>query len=179
VVKNCFFISFFCLPVLLTGGTIVCDIPVEDIIFDISAVSGYDKIGLHNSFSLAEPGHPDLPGLTFYYLLPFDQKLVDVAVVAEQWHSVQGRFTVFPKQREHIVGETVPFTEPDPLVYASDVSCPYSPLISVRSGNMRGFQVAYLCVVPFRYFPGRQELQRLRELTVTIETAAHTEGAQK
>jgi len=162
-------------PLCVVYGDVIFDVPL-DIEYSITKTGTYDRITIPGSFYLGAPGVPELPGVVFNYLLAKDSRLKDIVVIHEVWETIPGEYQLFPKQEEHIIGDEYEFAPPDPVVYGSDEFFPASAIVSARSGNLRGYQIAHVSIVPFRYAPQSGLIQVLRQLSVRIVTELREPG---
>ena len=55
------------------------------------------------SFSPFEPGCPELPAITYNYLLPQNTRLKKIEILVEEWQEIPGNFYIYPKQKEMII----------------------------------------------------------------------------
>jgi len=161
----CLFVPFI---FLCAAG--IYEVPVADIDYVIEVVRGFDRIRMSGSYVPGEPGHPELPAKVFSYLLPYGERLEGVMIVEEEWQELPGNFYIYPRQYDHAMVEEVEFTEPDPWVYSASGMYPECCLVGANSGNMRGYQICQVAVVPFRYAPQLGRLEVLTRLVLCLET---------
>jgi len=149
--------------VLSTGGNadIVFDVPVGELDYTLETCHEYVRLQMPNGIVPFAPGSPELPALSYTYLLPIGKKLKDIDIIEEEWVRIPGNFSIYPKQQEFIITQYYEATLPDRSVYGSDHAFPVNTIINMHSGNSRGYQLGQITVVPFRYFPKSQELFKL------------------
>ncbi|KPK67685.1 hypothetical protein AMJ87_12990, partial [candidate division WOR_3 bacterium SM23_60] len=163
-------------PLCVVYGDVIFDVPVRDIEYSITDDGTYDRITMSGSFCVVAPGAPELPGMTFHFLLGHNDRLTDIEIIHEVWEPITGEYHLYPKQDEHIIDEECEFVPPDPAVYGSLALFPASLIASARSGNLRVYHIAHVSIVPFRYAPQSGVLQVLRELTIKIITGSCDPG---
>lgn len=166
-IQICIFITV--IPHVLFG-TIDYDVPVHDLTYSIEMDNGYHHIVLPGSFSMSEPGFPDLPVVTYSYVLPRDTRCAHVDIIDAVWEEVPGIFTVYPQQQMVPVYEDAGFTPPDPDVYGVDHYYPHRILAQMSSGAMRGYQICQFGIIPFKYYPTTGKLHVLTRLSVRFTT---------
>jgi len=161
---------FIFLPLHFLLSSIVYEVPVEYIEYSIESVAGFDRVVMSGSFSPSAPGHPDLPALTYNYLLPRGERLKDVVIIEAAWHELPGDFYLYPRQQDRLLFEDGDFIEPDPEVYGMGGVYPRDVVVGIHSGSMRGYQIGQVALVPFRYFPRTGRLEVLTRLVLRLET---------
>jgi len=165
-----FIMLFLFMPFRVLFGNIIHEIPVQEIQYTIAEVNGFDRIVISGCWSPLEPGSPELPTITYTYLLPRGQRLKRPKILDSQWEEILGHFNIYPKQKEICIEETHHFTVPDPHIYNSSSSYPQEIIVRAQSGNMRGYSLAQITVIPFRYHPRQGRLSILKKLRIEIET---------
>ncbi len=118
-----------------------------------------------------EPGQPLLPVLSGNVLIPPDARLVAVRVEEMEWQEVGSGLRLYPVQPMRPLSRfnSVPFVEPDPLVYSSDVAYPEEMVWSVPAGSRAGFKIAGFLLCPFRYYPASGRLFLAKEIKLALE----------
>ncbi|KPK70360.1 hypothetical protein AMJ87_08915, partial [candidate division WOR_3 bacterium SM23_60] len=123
----------FLLP--LVCGALVFDVPVHNLQYTIEVAGGYHRINLPGSFSIAEPGYPELPVTTYSYVLPYQTHCVHVDVIDAVWEEIPGEHTIYPQQLLVPMYEERGFTPPDLDVYETNRFYPVHTLAHVASGT--------------------------------------------
>ena len=166
LINTAFFLS---IPLNFLFSNITYEVPVGDIEYNIVTTKGFDRIMIPGSFSTFEPGCPELPAITYNYLLPQNTRLKKIEILVEEWQEIPGNFYIYPKQKEMIIFEDYKFTEPDQEIYTSNRSFPEDVLVCSSSGNIRGYHIGQFGIVPFKYFPKAGQLYILKKLVIRIE----------
>ncbi|UCG91291.1 MAG: hypothetical protein JSV97_09420, partial [candidate division WOR-3 bacterium] len=148
----------------------IYSIPVQDIVYRIEKFHRFDRIVMPKAHSPIASGAPELPAVTSTYLLPRGQRLKDIKILSAEWRDLPGYYYIYPKQNELRIGDNYQFTEPDARIYGSSNLYPYEIIISAHTGTMRGYHVAQVSIIPFRYQPREGKLSLLKELKIEIET---------
>ena len=78
LINTAFFLSF---PLNFLFSNIIYEVPVGDIEYNIVTTKGFDRIMIAGSFSTFEPGCPELPAITYNYLLPQNKKLKNIEIL--------------------------------------------------------------------------------------------------
>ncbi len=138
--------------------------------YRIETFHRFDRIVMSRAHSPLASGAPELPAMTSTYLLPRGQRLKDVKILSAEWEDLPGCYQIYPKQEELRIGDTYHFTEPDARIYGSSALYPHEIIVSAHTGTMRGYHVAQVSIVPFRYRPREGKLSLLKELKIEIET---------
>ena len=165
----------FCLLVVLIfisssgyAGTIY-EIPINEVDYTVETIDGFARLRMSGAFAPFAPGAPELPAVAFTYLLPQKKKLAQVEIIEAQWEKIPGSFYIYPKQHEIVISDEREFVGPEKSIYNADNIFPPKIIISVHSGNARGYQLGQIGIVPFRYFPKSRELHRLKKLIISCE----------
>ncbi len=176
VMKAVPWLGIIMVPFCALFADVTFDVPISNIEYEITEEHGFDRITVSGSFCVDTPGSPELPGITYSYLLSRSEKLKDVTVVSEEWEIVPGDYYIYPTQENHIIGETPAFIPPDQNIYQSVLSYPSSIIVSAGSGNLRGYHIAQVSIVPFKYIPTTSTLLVLRRLSISIQTEPYESG---
>ncbi|MGB3341687.1 MAG: C25 family cysteine peptidase, partial [bacterium] len=157
--------------VLMASGhaELVFDVPVGGSDYTLETFDEYVRLRAQKTTIPFAPGSPELPAFSYTYLLPIGKKLKSIDIIEEEWVRIPGNFNIYPKQQELVITQVREFIEPDRSVYGSNRVFPDNIITSIHSGNSRGYQLAQIAVVPFRYFPKSQELFELKKLVVSFE----------
>ncbi|MEO0226663.1 MAG: C25 family cysteine peptidase [candidate division WOR-3 bacterium] len=160
----------FFLGITGLGFAMVLDIPVDNIEYQLEDFQGFQRIVLPNGIYYGTPGSPELPMVVYNYLLPQNQRIKEVMVIAEEWSLIPGNFTLFPVQYPKTIDESPAFTEPDSTIYSTANYYPENCIYTFNSGNMRGYKIGQIAVIPFRYNPVLRRLEILKSLKLAINT---------
>jgi hypothetical protein len=150
------------------AGT-VYEIPIEQPDYTIETIDGFARLSMSEAFAPFPPGAPELPAVAFTYLLPQKKKLAQVEIIEAQWERIPGDFYIYPKQQEIAIFDEREFADPNSMIYDSDNHFPREVIVSVHSGNTRGYQLGQVSIVPFRYFPKSRKLHRLKKLILSFQ----------
>ncbi|MEO0226614.1 MAG: C25 family cysteine peptidase [candidate division WOR-3 bacterium] len=160
------------------GFGLVFEIPLRDIDYKIEKFQNYDRILLKDGVYLNNPGAPEVPGLVYNYSITPGQKVNKIEIVHEEWEEIPGNFLVCPEQKHFSLNKMPQFTEPNLEIYNSLESYPLTPVISYKSGNLRGYQIFQVLISPFRYQPALKRLFVLKKLTIKVHTIPVNFGIQ-
>ncbi len=146
----------------------ILEIPVDQINYQIEKVNGYDRISLDQGIRLSHaPGFPEIPVLVYNYVIPKDQTVREISILDEDWETV-GHFAIYPTQKAVSLETTCVFTEPNREIYDSAERFPLKPVISFNCGNLRGYRLVQITVVPFKYTPQTKTLCYLKRLKIEM-----------
>ena len=140
----------------------VTQLVVDDIVYDVITVNGYQDCPAN-----AVPGDPQIPSRALNYLLPTDQQISEIEIVAMEWDTIPGSFYVYPIQSGSM--EDTTFSPPNPDIYLSGSHWPESPVEVLAQSGMMGVGVATISTTPVRYIPADSMLLALTELTLSIQ----------
>ena len=80
---------------------------------------------------IGQPGFPELPAISYKYLIPSGRQAVGIRVLSATKSRLPGEYTVYPAQPLIPVdGSDVVFQSPDPEAYSSESPYPSEPLES-------------------------------------------------
>ncbi len=160
----------------ITGFTMVLDIPLENIGYQFEDCDGFQRIVLQNGIQYGTPGSPELPAVVYNFALPQNQRIKGVRVINQEWVPIPGNFNIFPVQFPRIIGQPLEFTEPNSTIYNTPDYYPESCIPSFNSGNLRGYSLGQIAIIPFRYNPVFRRLEILKRLKVGIITDYCSDG---
>ncbi len=174
------FVSLFVLSLCL-AGTIDHTLVLDPGQVTLAEKDGFTVVGLAarpagtSPALTTEVGSPLLPVVSGNVLLPADAELEAITVTPVERVEL-GIFRVYPCQPMRPLSDfnSVPFVEPNPLVYSSDATCPARSLDQVPAGSKAGFRIAGFLYCPFEYHPasGRLTLVTRAEIRVGYRAAA-------
>src|SRR4030042_115132 len=154
----------------------IYDVPIQEFRDSIIQENNFDRIIAPNSFYFSAPGRPELPAVTYSYLLPAGQELKQVEVLSAEWEELPENYYIYPKQTEIALEKEHQFTVPDPEIYGSTDLYPQEIIVRSFSGKLRGYHIGQAAIAPFRYIPGTRKLYLLKSLRIKIETEPGTMG---
>ncbi|MEO0067848.1 MAG: C25 family cysteine peptidase [candidate division WOR-3 bacterium] len=178
--------KFFCAVILMAGVCLagVVNLPITISPEQVSVVS-YDgwsvvKLNLDQNgmvcVTTTAPGEPLLPVISGNVLIPPDAQLKRVVLKNVHWQEIATGLSLYPCQPMRPVSQfnSVPFVQPKPEIYQSDVPYPAEVLNPVPAGTKSGFRIAGLLFCPFQYYPqsGRLLLATGAEIEVEYEENA-------
>jgi len=166
---------------LALAGTVSHTINLSPADVTLTEQDGFTVVGLSarpagtNPSITAEVGSPLLPVVSGNVLIPADAELEGIAVTPLDRVEL-GIFRVYPAQpmRPMSLFNSVPFVEPNPVVYSSDAAYPAKTLDPIPAGSKAGFRIAGFLYCPFEYHPasGRLSLITRSEIKVSYRTSA-------
>ncbi|MEO0079812.1 MAG: C25 family cysteine peptidase, partial [candidate division WOR-3 bacterium] len=124
-----------------------------------------------------EPGKPLLPIFSGNLLIPAGANLKGITITRIEKVELEGSYHIYPTQPMRPLSRfnSVPFVEPDPVVYSSNTVYPSEPLTPVPAGSKAGFRLAGFLLCPFEYRPqtGKLTLWTRVELEASYEENRH------
>lgn len=163
------------LPFFVNSYSIKIDIPL-DYNYCIKKQGEYDRIYLKNSIYLNNPGAPEMKCIVYTFGLPGETDIEDVRIVSQTWDEIPGEYYIFPEQKHYTLTKLHEFTEENPEIYNSETPYPGTPLITYKTGNLRGYKLCQFAISPFRYLPKSKRLMILKNLTLEIKTIPKITG---
>lgn len=166
------------LPGLLAAatGTITLSLEFRRSDFQFDRVNGFDFITLPGEYLTSGPGLPCLPLVSRNVAIPADAEVVGVELTALETERLDGEFDIHPCQRPMVLSRPEPaFVVPDPTAYASLEEYPDRQVASSGSGQLGGFRVASIQVVPLSYLAGLREPRLARRMAIEVhyQTGRH------
>jgi len=164
-----FFLIIIILLILLsyiTAGTLEFDINFSknDLVF--SKINEYDFIDINDGVSTTEPGEPDLPTVSFSFVIPPDSEVVNAKIVVEENEILPGIYNIYPKQPPipFSMLEPPPFIPPDENIYNSSDPFPRNILITISAGSKAGYRIGSVLIFPIQYIPSEKKLKLYTKL---------------
>jgi len=145
------------------GGYTVDYSPSE---FSFYKENGFDRIKAINFALIGEPGTPELPAVYLNYIIPPYAKVESLIVSQSNINQIYGAYLVYPAQPPRIIGESIPWVDPDSLIYNSDVLFPGEFVRIVSQGVMDGARIVTIEVRPLQYRPKSRRLYLVRNITI-------------
>jgi hypothetical protein len=99
-----------------------------------------------------------LPAVHLNYIIPSNTKVESLIVTQSNIHQLSGGYLIYPAQPPHLPGETLPWVEPDSLIYNSDELFPGEFIRLVDEGVMDGARIVSIEVRPLQYRPKSRRL---------------------
>lgn len=153
----------------LSGFTL--EIPLHDIVYSIEECKGYDQLLTDRPcIHPGKPGTPDIPAITYTYLIAPDQIVTNISIEESVWQELHGEYILYPKQPDVAMKQEKVFVPPDTMVYASDRRFPEDPVINFNCGVMRGYRLFQVTVAPFVYIGKTGKLLVLKRLRIDVHT---------
>lgn len=132
----------------------------------------YDRIRLEGARISGKPGEPALPRLTSRILLPPGYKIKSVKVTTGKAIRLKGKFLIEPGQVVVPASEnTFTHTPPNPGIYKSGRPFPKAIYSSPTYHNFRGFNIAIIEYIPFKYKPANQVLFYFKRIKFSLKLA--------
>jgi hypothetical protein len=79
-------------------------------------------------------------------------------------NQIYGAYLVYPAQPPRVIGETIPWVDPDSLIYNSDELFPGEFVRIVSQGVMDGARIVTIEVRPLQYRPKSKRLYIIRNI---------------
>lgn len=171
------FLLMLMFAALSRAAELVIDIPLDTLTFTIERQGAYDRIRMPAPL-LQNPSCPELPTITYSFLLEKGKRISRVRVIHEQWETLEGTYYLFPLQRSTPLNEIPSFIHEDAAVYGDSAPYPADALIDFTSGNMRGYHIGQIRLCPFRFMPGQRELAVLKDIKLSVESTVYEDFVQ-
>lgn len=161
---------FIFIPLCIFSGVLTKELTFSETDFVFSKLDGYDLIMYPGNPATGEKGHPILPVVCRYFVIPPDAEIENVEIIAEEKVELQGMFVPYPVQavRPFSVDKTLDFVFPDPVIYSSSTPYPAKIIMHIPSGCLAGFRIAGINVYPLQYFPDKKTLVLYKKLKFNI-----------
>ncbi len=118
-------------PIMLRGYTI--DHTLSDLSFYKD--HGYDRIKALKFALWGNPGAPELPVINLHYIIPANSHAESLIISQINIAQIAGSYCIYPAQPAGIPGESIPWVEPDTVIYNSDSLFPKSFIESRIRGS--------------------------------------------
>ncbi len=170
-------LAFVLLNIITLLYSFTLEIPVQELEYKFEKHGQFDRIaiGFPNMIN-GQPGSPELPFITYSYLLPREQKTVKIEIKSTVWEEIEGTYNLYPVQKPVSIETVLTWTEPDPEAYSISELVPASPLNSYLCGNLRGYRVLQIQILPFRYQAMNKKLWILKQLALDIHVESDVPG---
>ena len=155
----------------LWGGYTVDYSPSE---FSFYKENGFDRIKAINFALIGEPGTPELPAVYLNYIIPSYAKVESLIVSQSNTNQIYGAYLVYPAQPPRVIGESIPWVDPDSLIYNSDELFPGEFVRIVSQGVMDGARIVTIEVRPLQYRPKSKRLFLVRNITFEFSFGPNT-----
>jgi len=132
----------------------------------------YDVVLSQDMDVTDEPGAPQLPVQPVVISLPGRCRVAGVSFEVKGWEQFDGRFDLFPCQRQRVLVDTTNvdgLTAPDAAIYQSQTPYPESPARWTGTGFKGGNTLVQLLVYPMRYVGAAGRLDLCRGLVVHVD----------
>jgi hypothetical protein len=141
----------------------------QDIAF--SKRNGHDVVTWGPGNFATEPGSPLLPKQSAYFVIPYNNEVLNISVKDKDDAILPGSFNIHPGQMP------VPFSDPltlkiacpDAAIYATAALYPERDLTVYPSGVKSGFHIVGIDLYPIRCNPVSGKIVFTRSLTVAVE----------
>ncbi|MGQ9701617.1 MAG: C25 family cysteine peptidase [bacterium] len=161
---------FVFIPLCIFSGVLTEELTFSETDFVFAKLDGYDLIIYPGNPATGEKGHPILPVVCRYFVIPPDAEIENVEIIAEEKVELQGMFVPYPVQavRPFSVDKTPDFVFPDPVIYSSSTPYPAKIITHTPSGCLAGFRIAGINVYPLQYCPDKKTLVLYKKLKFNI-----------
>lgn len=133
--------------------------------------NGYDRLEAPGYVLGGEPGTPELPVDIRHYIIPADAHVESIITVTLTMTQMSGSYSIYPAQPPHVFGESIPWVEPDTLIYGSDSLYPGVYVKTINQGIMDGARIATIGVYPLQYRPQSERLFLVEEISFDFSTS--------
>lgn len=141
------------------------DISLDDV--EMTTFEGYDFPLIVNGFTIFSDGYPNLPGVSYSFLIPQGTELHDVTVEIHETQTIEGNWDIDPV-RSCRLNEALGPRVFNSVVYNSDNVFPSEQALFLQSGNKTGFRIGSFTFVPFQYKPLSRELNVITSASITV-----------
>lgn len=127
--------------------------------FTICKDQGFDRIQSTKYDINGSPGAPELPAVYVNYIIPSNALVKSIIITEVTSTTMSGSYFIYPSQPHHRPEDTIPWVDPDSIIYNSNN--PYTGVIArmVGHGVMDGARIATIEIRPLQYRPKIRELQ--------------------
>lgn len=147
------------------------EISLDDV--EMTSFEGYDFPLIENGYATFDNGYPNLPGVSYSFLIPQGTVLEDITVEIHEIQNLEGNWTIDPIRLCQLNESLGPRTF-NSIVYNSDNVFPSEPALFMQTGNKTGFRIGSFTFVPFQYKPLSRELNVITSASITV---TYTEDA--
>jgi len=131
--------------------------------------AAFDRIDLEGAHLFGKPGEPALPRKTARILLPPGYEIKSVIVKPTNETPMKGEFLVEPGQVPVPIGkETFTYTPPNSGIYKSERPFPGRMYSKPTYHGFRGFDIAAIEYMPFKYIPAKGRLFYYRDVSLKL-----------
>lgn len=179
--KRIYLIVFICLNTALLYSQITQIIRFNQSDLEVYPDGeGYSHLYLKDTYSIDDPGKPELPVLIQSFVLPVDAEVTGIQVNALARQRVPGTYWVFPAQLPvpvNIAQEEIDFTSPDLSVYNTNNPFPGKQVEIISDQFEMGYHIVTVKVYPVEYIPQYKELYLCSfDFTINYQTTAIPES---
>ena len=100
------------------GGGYTVDHSLSD--FSFYQDHGYDRITAPRYVLTGNAGAPELPVACLNYIIPANVHVESLTITHVDMMRIPGNYVLYPAQPSGLPGESIPWVEPDTLIYNSD-----------------------------------------------------------
>ncbi len=115
-----------------------------------------------------------MPAVYLNYIIPPYAKVESLIVSQSNINQISGSYLIYPAQPPHKPGETIPWVDPDSLIYNSDELFPGEFVRIVSQGVMDGARIVTIEVRPLQYRPKSKRLFLVRNITFEFSFGSNT-----
>jgi hypothetical protein len=142
-------------------------------------IGTFDRVYLADTHLFGEPGEPVLPRKTARILLPPGYEIKDVKVKSTRETRMKGEFLVEPGQVPVPTSrDTFTYTPPNAGIYKSERPFPKRIYSQPTYHKYRGFNIAVIEYVPFKYLPAKGQLFYYQDVRFTLILTKKEETAR-
>ncbi|RKX70179.1 hypothetical protein DRP53_05850 [candidate division WOR-3 bacterium] len=162
--------------VALTAGELTQYIAFSPADLAITQSDGYTIVQYGRNPNYDDiPGHPSLPMVPLYVVIPPHATVTSFEIVAMDEEVLPGRHLIMPVQPSipFLPGVSAPFHSPDPEIYEMDRIWPERAVDYRFTGTKGGYRIGVFRLFPVRYLPREGKLFFCKALTIRIEYQDH------
>jgi hypothetical protein len=152
-----------CLCVSSLWGGYTVDHSLSD--FSFYQDHGYDRITAPRCVLTGNAGAPELPVACLNYIIPANVHVESLTITHVDMMRIPGNYLLYPAQPAGLPGESIPWVEPDTLIYNSDDLYPVISVQVIDEGFCDGARIVAIQVHPLLYRPKSRRVFIINTIT--------------
>ncbi|MBI4723107.1 MAG: hypothetical protein HY769_08985 [Candidatus Stahlbacteria bacterium] len=135
----------------------------------------YHRISMLGTISYGRPGSPVMPIKAAKILLPVNEEIAEIEVIANGKTILEGTYKIEPGQlqvpiSDHPTISPSDYIMPDTLIYNSTAAYPGNLYARAGTYSLCGYKIAHIYLYPIEYIPVTGQLAYYKELEIRIKT---------